>query len=153
MLSCGGTGAKALLDRGSVMTAEAIGTATVAHAGYPHRKESANRVAWPCVCPCSRRAPIWQEALSQVQPIFGGTSSQDCLCQLWRHLSDQLLTARGVLPGPPQSCWCIAFEGKHTKKSRLFPELEDLLNFSLPRTPNLVILGVTFGSLLRHSEP
>lgn len=81
------------------------------------------------VCLCSRRAPIWQEVHSWVQYIFGGTSSQDPLCQLWRHLPDQLLITRGILPGLPHSCWGITFEGK----CRLFPELEDL-NSPLPKS-------------------
>lgn len=109
--SCGDTGMGTLPDRSRVMTAEA----TAAQAGYPHSRERADRVAGlPDVCPRGRRVRVREEAFpGAVHPWRHRVSGP--LCQLWRHLPEQLLAARGILPGLPQSCWGVTFAGKCTR--------------------------------------
>ena len=62
------------------------------------------------------------------------------------------MTARGLLAGLSECYQGTICERKHTRKPRLFLELEDLPHSPLPGTPTLVTLDVPCEPLLRHSE-
>lgn len=62
------------------------------------------------------------------------------------------MTARGLLAGLSECYQGTICERKHTRKPRVFLELEDLPHSPLPGTPTLVTLDVPCEPLLRHSE-
>lgn len=88
---------------------------------------------------------------SQVQSVPGGTILRPSLPALGA-------PARAAAGRQRHPTWASSellghhLCGEMHEEPRLSLELEDLLNSSLLRTPNLVTLGVTFGSLLGSSE-
>lgn len=65
----------------------------------------------------------WMGALYQKSTnLEAGMSSQDSLCQVWRHLPEQLsAAARSILPGLSEPCCGAACAGKVHQELEALP--------------------------------